>query len=196
MSDDRQDNNVNQTKASVQSIENELNLLIRALDIKREEFCERINLQLTEIDKRIKNLAAENVLLHAVPQKLSTEIQEIVPQIALELDNLNQEKLKILTDNYRRDNEANNDAIKAIYNNLDRLGKDIIKFDQKRKGRYFLGLIMSMCISCLVAAGSTLLVLEYYPTKISLSNNENITILRSDVSVWGAKRLTVNGKAK
>lgn len=117
-----QGNNVNQTKAAVQSIENELNLLIRALDIKREEFCERINLQLTEIDKRIKNLAAENVLLHAVPQKLSTEIQEIVPKIALGLDNLNQEKLKILTDNYRRDNEANNDAIKAIYNNLDRFG--------------------------------------------------------------------------
>lgn len=196
MSDDHQDNNVNQTKAGVQSIENELNLLIRALDIKREEFCERINFQLTEIDKRIKNLAAENVLLHAVPQKLSTEIREIVPQIAIELDNLNQEKLKILTDDYRSDNEANNDAIKAIYNNLDRLGKDIIKFEQKRKSKYFLGLIMSMCISCLVAAGSTLLVLEYYPTKISLSNNDNITILRSDVSVWGAKRLTVNGKTK
>ena len=196
MSDDRQDNNVNPAKAGVQSIENELSLLIRALDIKREEFCERINLQLTEIDKRIKNLAAENVLLHAVPQKLSTEIREIVPQIALELDNLNRQKLKILTDDYRSDNEANNDAIKTIYNNLDRLREDIIKFDRKRKGRYFLGLITGMCISCLVAAGSTLLVLEYYPTKISLSNNENITILRSDVSVWGAKSLTVNGKSK
>lgn len=49
--------------------------------------------QLEALDNRIKSIEKETILLHSLPKKLSAQINEIVPDIATEINKLNQNTL-------------------------------------------------------------------------------------------------------
>ncbi len=78
---------------SLKETKYEVELLTRSIDQKRTEFTEIVTKQIKELNTQIKSLEKETVILHALPKKLTTQINESIPNIAIELDRLNQQQL-------------------------------------------------------------------------------------------------------
>ena len=199
---------------SLNKTKNEVELLARSIDLKRIEFTEVTTKQLKALDIRIKSLEKETVLLHDIPQKLSRQIHEVIPHIALELDKLNQNAIKNLktahTNNIEEHNNTVHDVAKIFKQlkeksfeeqndaalRLKQIKEKIEKIDLQRIKRNFLGLGIVLTISVLASLGATYAMIKQFPQRVNIQSPNNITVQESEVSLWSSKNVNVSGDVK
>lgn len=181
---------------SLEKTKNEIELLARSIDLKRIEFTEVTSKQLGALDTRIKSLEKETVLLHELPKKLSTQIEEIIPHIAIELNKLNQNEIKNLITVHANSVEEQNKAVKDAAARLNQIKEEIEKIDGKRIKRYFLGLVVIVMISVLASLGATYVMIKMFPQHIQIQSPNNIAIQKSDVSLWSSNNVHISGDVK
>ena len=174
----------------------EIELLTRSIDQKRTEFTEIVTKQIKELNTQIKSLEKETVILHTLPKKLTTQINESIPNIAIELDRLNQRQLVQLKEAHKNSVEDQNNAIKDAALRLKQIKEEIEQIDGKRIKRYFLGLGITVLISVLSSLGASYVMIEKFPHRVHIESPEKVMVEKSDVSLWGSKNLNVSGEVK
>ena len=192
---------------SLNKTKNEVELLSKSLDLKRIEFIEATTKQLEALDNRIKSIEKETVLLHSLPKKLSAQINEIVPDIATEINKLNQNILG------NQNKEFNETAVRfkqlqeAYYKKqsislddatlrLSQLKEKIEKIDSQRIKRYFLGLSFVVLISISASLGATYTMIKMFPQHVQIESPNNVQVQESEVSLWRSNNVNVSGDVK
>lgn len=182
-----------QLNISLNKTKDEVELLARSLDLKRIEFIEATTKQLEALDHRVKSIEKETVILHGLPKKLSMQISEIIPHIAIELNRLNQNEinnLKIALDNsIKEQNKAVNDAAAR----LNQIKEKIEKIDSGRIKRYCLGFGVVLIVSVLASLGATYAMIKRFPQRIQIESPGNVTVQGSEVSLWRSNNVNVTG---
>lgn len=181
---------------SLKETKYEIELLIRSIDQKRTEFTEIVTKQIKELNTQIKSLEKETVILHTLPKKLTTQINESIPNIAIELDRLNQRQLVQLKEAHKNSVEDQNNAIKDAALRLKQIKEEIEQIDGKRIKRYFLGLGITVLISVLSSLGASYVMIEKFPHRVHIESPKKVMVEKSDVSLWGSKNLNVSGEVK
>lgn len=179
---------------SLKETKYEVELLTRSIDQKRTEFTEVVTTQIKELDAQIKSLEKETVILHTLPKKLTTQINESIPNIAIELDRLNQRQLIQLKEAYKNSVQDQNNAIKDAALRLKQIKEEIEQIDGQRIKRYLLGLGITILISVLSSLGASYVMIERFPHRVHIESPRKVMVEKSDVSLWGAKNLNISGK--
>lgn len=192
---------------SLNKTKNEVELLSKSLDLKRIEFIEATTKQLEAMDNSIKSIEKETVLLHSLPKKLSAQINEIVPDIATEINKLNQNilgnqnkefnetaaRFKQLQEAYYRKQSVSLDDATL---RLSQLKEKIEKIDSQRIKRYFLGLSVVVLISISASLGATYTMIKMFPQRVQIESPNNVQVQESEVSLWSSKNVNVSGDIK
>ena len=178
---------------SLKETKYEIELLTRSIDQKRTEFTEIVTKQIEELNTQIKFLEKETVILHTLPKKLTTQINESIPNIAIELDKLNQRQLVQLKEAHKNSVQDQNNAIKDAALRLKQIKEEIEQIDGKRIKRYFLGSGITVLISVLSSLGASYAMIEKFPHRVHIESPEKVMVEKSDVSLWGSKNLNVSG---
>ena len=190
-------NNINQSTLellkSLDKIKNEVELLVKSIDIQRIDFTEAVKTQILELDKEIKSLEKETVLLHSVPTKLTNQLNEIIPSISVELNKMNQLKIKELYDANKKSRQDHDNLISDAASRLEEIKENIVKIDSRRIKRYFLFFVVTLVFSVLLSLGSTYDMLKKFPQRVHIQSPENITVQESEVSLWSSKNVNVSG---
>lgn len=181
---------------SLSKIMHEVDLLTRSIDVKRIEFTEEVTKQIKELDEKIQSLGKETVLLHSIPQKLSTQLSEIIPSIAEELHKLNQHQAKELKQALNKSIEDQNNSIKDSAFRLKQIKDEIVQIDGQRIKRYFLGFGITILISVLASLGASYVMMVKFPKHVQISTPNNVKVDNSEVSLWGSKSVNISGDAK
>ncbi len=174
----------------------EIDLLTRSIDLKRIEFTEQVTKQIKELDEKIKSLGKETVLLHSLPQKLTTQLAEIIPSVAQELHELNQHQAKELKQMLNKSIEDQNNSIKDSAFRLKEIKDEIVQIDSKRIKRYFLGFGVTMLISVLASLGASYVMMVKFPQHVQISDPSNVNVENSQVSFWSSKNVNISGDTK
>lgn len=178
---------------SLKETKYKIELLTRSIDQKRTEFTEIVTKQIKELNTQIKFLEKETVILHTLPKKLTTQINESIPNIAIELDKLNQRQLVQLKEAHKNSVQNQNNAIKDAALRLKQIREEIEQIDGKRIKRYFLGSGITVLISVLSSLGASYVMIEKFPHRVHIESPEKVMVEKSDVSLWGSKNLNVSG---
>jgi hypothetical protein len=181
---------------SLNKTKNEVELLARSLDLKRVEFTEATTQQLEALDAGIKSIEKETLLLHSLPKKLSTQIIELIPHIAIELNKLNQNEIKNLKIAHANSIEEQNKAVESAAFRLNQIKEEIEKIDSQRIKRYFLGLGVVVLISISASLGATYTMIRMFPQYVNIQSPNNITVQESEVSLWSSKNVNISGDVK
>ena len=174
----------------------EIDLLTRSIDLKRIEFTEQVTKQIKELDEKIKSLGKETVLLHSLPQKLTTQLAEIIPSVAQELHELNQHQAKELKQMLNKSIEDQNNSIKDSAFRLKEIKDEIVQIDSQRIKRYFLGFGLTMLISVLASLGASYVMMVKFPQHVQISDPSNVNVENSQVSFWSSKNVNISGDTK
>ena len=185
-----------QLNESLSKTRHEIDLLTRSIDVKRIEFTEEVTKQIKELDEKIKSLGKETVLLHSIPQKLSTRLSEIIPIIAQNLHELNQHQAKELNQVLNKNIEDHNNSIKDSAFRLKQIKDEIVQIDGQRIKRYFLGLGITILISVLASLGASYMMMVKFPGRVQTSDPSNVKALNSQGSLWSSKNVNISGDTK
>jgi hypothetical protein len=184
-----------QLNESLSKTRHEIDLLTRSIDVKRIEFTEEVTKQIKELDEKIKSLGKETVLLHSIPQKLSTRLSEIIPIIAQNLHELNQHQAKELNQVLNKNIEDHNNSIKDSAFRLKQIKDEIVQIDGQRIKRYFLGLGITILISVLASLGASYMMIQF-PGHVQISDPSNVKAPNKEVSLWSSKNVNISGDTK
>ena len=181
---------------SLNKTKNEIELLSRSLDLKRIEFTEATTQQLEALDDRIRSIEKETVLLHSLPNKLSAQITEIVPNIATQINKLNQNEVQNLKAAHENCVEEQSEAVNDTVLRLNQLKEKIEKIDSRRIKRYFLSLGVVVLISVIASLGATYVMIKMFPQRVHIESPNSITVQGSEVSLWSSQNVNISGDVK
>lgn len=156
---------------------------------------------------RIKSIEKETVLLHSLPKKLSAQINEIVPDIATEINKLHQNILENQNKEFNETAASFKQLQEAYYKKqtvslddatlrLSELKEKIEKIDSQRIKRYFLGFGVVLIVSVLASLGATYAMIKMFPQRVQIESPNNVTVQESEVSLWSSKNVNVSGDIK
>ena len=175
-------------------IETDARILLNSLENERTKIAEAI----IELDERLKKLSDNNFIAQSLPTQITSELKDIIPKIAAELDVINTEKLNRINDCYAVNLEQQNGAIERMESRFTKLTQDLDMIDKKRIKRFFLGVSVSVIISVVSALAAASYMMQTFPTRVVINNPANIILHDSEVSLWGTDNVKVlkDGKKK
>lgn len=84
------------TKDDIDNLKTEAKILAETIDIQTGKFSESMQKHTSTLEQELNKYKEYNVMLQTVPKKLESQIQELIPKIALELDAINGKKMEEL----------------------------------------------------------------------------------------------------
>ena len=168
-------------------IETGARILLNSLENERTKIAEAI----IELDERLKQLSDNNFILQSLPTKLISELKDIIPKIASELDIINTEKLNLINDCYAVNLQQQTQAIERAESKVKQLVQDLDIIDKKRITRFFLGVSVSVIVSVFASVAAASYMMQTFPTRVVINKPENIILSDSDVSLWGTDNVKV-----
>ena len=168
-------------------IETGARILLNSLENERTKIAEAI----IELDERLKQLSDNNFILQSLPTKLISELKDIIPKIASELDIINTEKLNLINDCYAVNLQQQTQAIERAESKVKQLVQDLDTIDKKRITRFFLGVSVSVIVSVFASVAAASYMMQTFPTRVVINKPENIILNDSDVSLWGTDNVKV-----
>ncbi len=169
-------------------ITDKIELVIQQLEEVILRFEQASNKSINSLSEPLEALNKVNYVLNRIPEKIGESVNGLVPEISQavytqmldDFDNVMSERTKKLED---FDNSLDEMLIKLEDHNTKALKKCLLKF----------ALNAFMLIG--IASGTTYFMLQKFPSKIIINDNNNIEISGSDVTVWG-KGLKIIEKIK
>lgn len=179
------------TENEINNLKTELQIFLKILEAKSNEINEKMTKYKKDLDEQLITLANENILLQAVPKKLTSELKDIIPKIAVELDLMNTKKLSEINDCYAVNLEQQTQAIENTESRFTKLAQDLDTIDKNRIKRFFLGVSVSVIISVVSALAAASYMMQTFPTRVVINKPENIILNDSDVSLWETDNVKV-----
>ena len=171
-------------------------MLLKTVEVKREEISEGVTAEIEQLTSLTKSLKQENVSLQSLPKKLAVKVQELLPDIATQLDRINEKKYQDYIKNINAATQEYNCSVKEIVSEFKYLKQSFDRSDQSRIKRYFLGLGIVVIISVLASLGASYVLIDRFPHYVQVQSPENVTVQNSEVSLWGSKNVNVSGDVK
>jgi len=155
----------------------------------------QINQEAVEIAKTAKELEQTIAILCMIPEKITEKVGLITGQLAVEIDELNKKKFsdfELLVNNHFQ--EAN----QTMTRYLEKL-QSLSKVADETKFKQFKSKVLSAFVVILLAAAtsalSTFLVLDNYPSRVSVGKSGDLLIKDSKIEVWGSgNSISTNGE--
>lgn len=171
-------------------------MLLKTVEVKREEISEGVTAEIEQLTSLTKSLKQENVSLQSLPKKLAVKVQELLPDIATQLDRINEKKYQDYIKNINAATQEYNCSVKEIVSEFKHLKQSFDRSDQSRIKRYFLGLGIVVTISVLASLGATYLMIKMFPQHVHIQSPSNITVQESKVSLWSSRNVNISGDVK
>lgn len=183
-------------KTNISNVIKELEVLANSIDVKRIEFIDEVTAQLSKLDETIASLKKETVLINTTPQKLTNQLAQIIPDIAVELNKLSLKQIKEFKLAQKQNIEEHNKAIIDAASKLKQVKEEIYKIDSMRVKRYFINLGSVMIISVFASLWASYVLMKEFPNKVYIESPEQVAVQNSDVSLWYSKSVKTSGKEK
>lgn len=178
-------------KDDIDNLRTEAKILAETIEIETNSFSESMKQHKSTIEQELYKLKEYNVMLQAVPKKLDSQIQELFPKIAMELDNINNQKMDDVKKYYVNQTEVYITSLIEAQQKIDQLTENIKKVNRRRILNFFLGVIISSGIAVGGATYAASYMMQTFPTRVVINTPENIILYDSDVSLWGTDNVKV-----
>jgi len=178
-------------QSDINNLETELQIFLKIIEVRGNEINDKMVKYKKELDGQLITLANENILLQTIPTKLASELKDIIPKIAAELDIINTEKLNLINDCYAVNLQQQTQAIERAESKVKQLVQDLDIMDKKRITRFFLGVSVSVIVSVFASVAAASYMMQTFPTRVVINKPENIILNDSDVSLWGTDNVKV-----
>ena len=122
-------------------------MLLKTVEVQRDKISEGVSAEIDQLKSLTKSLKQESVSLQSLPKKLAIVVQELLPDIARQLDIVNEKKYQDYVKNTNEHTQEYNRSVKEIASEFKHLKLEFDRFDQKRMKRYFLCLGIVVIIS-------------------------------------------------
>ena len=171
-------------------------MLLKTVEVQRDKISEGVSAEIDQLKSLTKSLKQESVSLQSLPKKLAIVVQELLPDIARQLDIVNEKKYQDYVKNTNEHTQEYNRSVKEIASEFKHLKLEFDRFDQKRMKRYFLCLGIVVIISVLAALGATYAMIKQFPQRVNIQSPTNIIVKESEVSLWSSKNVNISGDVK
>ena len=88
------------TKDDIDNLKTEAKILAEAIEIQTDRFSKTMEQHKSTLEQDLQKLKEYNVMLQTIPKKLDSQIQELIPKIAMELDTINSKKIDDIKKHY------------------------------------------------------------------------------------------------
>jgi len=175
----------------INNIKTELKIFVRTLEVKTEELNKQLTKHKMSLQKQLKTLADDNIMLQSVPKKLTENLESLVPKIAEKLKGIVLEELNNVKHSYTEDMVQHANFLRQSEIRIEKLSEDIVSINKKRIKMFFLGIIISSGISIAASTYAASYMIQRFPTRVTIDNPENIILHDSEVSLWGTDNVKV-----
>lgn len=179
------------TKDDIDNLKTEAKILAETIDIQTGKFSESMQKHTSTLEQELNKFKEYNVMLQTVPKKLESQIQELIPKIALELDAINGKKMEELKKQYANIEQEHHNSLMEVEQKIHQLTENIKKIDRRRILNFFLGVIISSVIAVGGATYAASYMMQTFPTRVVIDKPENIILYDSDVGLWGTDNVKV-----
>lgn len=179
------------TKDDIDNLKTEAKILAETIDIQIGKFSESMQKHTSTLEQELNKFKEYNVMLQTVPKKLESQIQELIPKIALELDAINGKKMEELKKQYANIEQEHHNSLMEVEQKIHQLTENIKKIDRRRILNFFLGVIISSVIAVGGATYAASYMMQTFPTRVVIDKPENIILYDSDVGLWGTDNVKV-----
>lgn len=136
----------------------------------------------------LEALKKVNYVLNRIPEKIGESINALVPDISQAL-------YTQILDDFDNVMSVRSKKLEGFDNRLDEMLTKLERHSTKTFKRGLLKFVSNAFLLMGIAAGTTYCMLQKFPSKIIINDNNNIEITGSDVTVWG-KGLKIIEKIK
>jgi len=179
------------TKDDIDNLKTEAKILAETIDIQTGKFSESMQKHTSTLEQELNKFKEYNVMLQTVPKNLESQIQELIPKIALELDSINDKKMDEIQKQYAKIEQEHYNSLMAAEQKIHQLTENIKKIDRRRILNFFLGVIISSGIAVGGATYAASYMMQTFPTRVVIDKPENIILYDSDVGLWGTDNVKV-----
>ncbi len=179
------------TKDDIDNLKTEAKILAETIDIQTGKFSESMQKHTSTLEQELNKFKEYNVMLQTVPKKLDSQIQELIPKIALELDSINSKKIDEIKKHYATQTQEQINSLTEAQQKINQLTENIKKIDRRRILNFFLGVIISSGIAVGGATYAASYMMQTFPTRVVIDKPENIILYDSDVGLWGTDNVKV-----
>jgi len=178
-------------KDDIDNLKTEAKILAETIEIQTDRFSKSMEQHKSILEQDLQKLKEYNVMLQTVPKKLDSQIQELVPKIAMELDTINSKKIDDIKKHYANQTQEQINSLMEAQQKIHQLTENIKKIDRRRILNFFLGVIISSGIAVGGATYAASYMMQTFPTRVVINTPENIILYDSDVSLWGTDNVKV-----
>lgn len=179
------------TKDDIDNLKTEAKILAETIDIQTGKFSKSMQKHTSTLEQELNKFKEYNVMLQTVPKKLESQIQELIPKIALELDSINGKKMDEMKKQYAKIEQEHHNSLMEAEQKIHQLTENIKKIDRRRILNFFLGVIISSGIAVGGATYAASYMMQTFPTRVVIDKPENIILYDSDVGLWGTDNVKV-----
>jgi nitrate/nitrite-specific signal transduction histidine kinase len=173
----------------IDNLKAEAKILTETLEIQTNHFSETMKQHKSILDQELQKLKEYNVMLQKVPKKIDNQIQEVVPKIAAELANINDQRMQEIKKRYEKDVHEYVNSLTIAQLKISELTENIKKIDKRRIINLFIGVIVSSCIAAAAATYGASYMIQSFPTRVVIDKPDKIILYDSSVSIWGDKSM-------
>ena len=179
---------------SVLEAKNEVSNVLESIDERSDGLAKLLDAAHEKIGNLINKLEKNTLVLHQLPKKVDKKINDIIPEISVEVDKIYQKKIVKMDGIYQKKAEEINNLTKDAASKLENLQDNFTNLEQGRKKRFFINFLITMLFASGVSAASAYAVLKKYPTRVYVNNNKDVLVKDSEVSFWGSGKISVEDR--
>ena len=172
------------TKDDIDNLKTEAKILAEAIEIQTDRFSKTMEQHKSTLEQDLQKLKEYNVMLQTIPKKLDSQIQELIPKIAMELDTINSKKIDDIKKHYATQTQEQINLLNEAQYKINQLVEKIKRVDRRRISNFFLGIIISSGIAVGGATYAASYMIKTFPTRVVINTPENIILYDSKVSLW------------
>ena len=184
------------TKDDIDNLKTEAKILAEAIEIQTDRFSKTMEQHKSTLEQDLQKLKEYNVMLQTIPKKLDSQIQELIPKIAMELDTINSKKIDDIKKHYATQTREQINLLNEAQYKINQLVEKIKRVDRRRISNFFLGIIISSGIAVGASIYGASYMIKTFPTRVVINTPENFILYNSKVSLWGLEKTRVQDEIR
>ena len=171
------------TKDDIDNLKTEAKILAETIDIQTGKFSESMQKHTSTLEQELNKYKEYNVMLQTVPKKLDSQIQELIPKIALELDAINGKKIEESKKQYANIEQEHHNSLMQTESKIKEILQDIYKIERRRIFRFLLVVVTATAVASGIAAYTAKYITYTFLRRVVIEKPNQVILQDSDVMV-------------
>jgi len=171
------------TKDDIDNLKTEAKILAETIDIQTGKFSESMQKHTSTLEQELNKFKEYNVMLQTVPKKLDSQVQELIPKIALELDTINSKKINELKKQSANIEQEHHDSLMQTESKIKEILQDIYKIERRRIFRFLLVVVTATGVASGIAAYTAKYITDTFLRRVMIDKPNQVILQDSDVMV-------------